>query len=71
MKILAARRQESLRDTIKARLREIISSDVVDWGISVKSVEIQDIQHRTVWRQDFNDRDRPDKSRSLRGDSTP
>lgn len=32
------------------------------------SVEIQDVQHRTVWRQDFNDRDRPDKSRSLRGD---
>ncbi len=29
---------------IKARLREIISSDVVDWGISVKSVEIQDIK---------------------------
>jgi regulator of protease activity HflC (stomatin/prohibitin superfamily) len=34
----------SSRDTIKARLREIISSDVVDWGISVKSVEIQDIK---------------------------
>jgi len=37
----------SSRDTIKARLREIISGDVVDWGISVKSVEIQDI--RTPW----------------------
>lgn len=34
----------SSRDTIKARLREIISGDVVDWGISVKSVEIQDIK---------------------------
>lgn len=34
----------SSRDTIKARLKEIISSDVVDWGISVKSVEIQDIK---------------------------
>lgn len=34
----------SSRDTIKARLREIISSDVIDWGISVKTVEIQDIK---------------------------
>jgi regulator of protease activity HflC (stomatin/prohibitin superfamily) len=34
----------SSRDTIKARLREIISGDVVDWGISIKSVEIQDIK---------------------------
>ncbi|MBZ0253322.1 MAG: SPFH/Band 7/PHB domain protein [Candidatus Methylomirabilis sp.] len=34
----------SSRDMIKARLKEIISSDVVDWGISVKSVEIQDIK---------------------------
>jgi regulator of protease activity HflC (stomatin/prohibitin superfamily) len=34
----------SSRDTIKARLREIISGDVVDWGLSVKSVEIQDIK---------------------------
>lgn len=41
----------SSRDTIKARLREIISSDVVDWGISVKSVEIQDIKPSSSMQQ--------------------
>ena len=34
----------SSRDIIKARLKEIISDDVTDWGILVKSVEIQDIK---------------------------
>jgi hypothetical protein len=32
------------------------------------SVEIQDAQNQTVWRQDFKDRDRPDRSRSPRHD---
>ncbi|HHD77174.1 MAG TPA: paraslipin, partial [Campylobacteraceae bacterium] len=30
-------------DTIKARLKDQIIDDVADWGITVKSVEIQDI----------------------------
>jgi len=34
----------SSRDVIKARLKDIISDDVTDWGILVKSVEIQDIK---------------------------
>jgi len=34
----------SSRDKIKARLRESISDEAVDWGITVKSVEIQDIK---------------------------
>jgi regulator of protease activity HflC (stomatin/prohibitin superfamily) len=34
----------SSRDVIKARLKEIISNDVVDWGVVIKSVEIQDIK---------------------------
>jgi len=34
----------SSRDIIKARLKDIISDDVTDWGILVKSVEIQDIK---------------------------
>ncbi|MSM41467.1 MAG: hypothetical protein GJT30_17755 [Geobacter sp.] len=34
----------SSRDIIKARLKDIISEDVTDWGILVKSVEIQDIK---------------------------
>ncbi|MBI4755237.1 MAG: SPFH/Band 7/PHB domain protein [Betaproteobacteria bacterium] len=34
----------SSRDKIKARLRESISDEAVDWGLTVKSVEIQDIK---------------------------
>jgi regulator of protease activity HflC (stomatin/prohibitin superfamily) len=34
----------SSRDQIKARLRESISEEVLDWGLTVKSVEIQDIK---------------------------
>jgi len=33
----------SSRDKIKARLRESIADEAIDWGLSVKSVEIQDI----------------------------
>ena len=34
----------SSRDKIKVRLRESISDEAVDWGLTVKSVEIQDIK---------------------------
>jgi regulator of protease activity HflC (stomatin/prohibitin superfamily) len=34
----------SSRDRIKARLRESIADEAVDWGIGIKSVEIQDIK---------------------------
>ncbi|MGB9690909.1 MAG: SPFH domain-containing protein [Candidatus Sumerlaeaceae bacterium] len=34
----------SSRDRIKARLREAIVDEAADWGITVKSVEIQDIR---------------------------
>lgn len=34
----------SSRDKIKARLRESISDEAMDWGLAVKSVEIQDIK---------------------------
>lgn len=33
----------SSRELIKIRLKESISSDIVDWGIALKTVEIQDI----------------------------
>ncbi|MGQ9797290.1 SPFH domain-containing protein [Desulfosoma sp.] len=33
----------SSRDLIKAKLKEAISDDIADWGIMVKTVEIQDI----------------------------
>lgn len=34
----------SNRDAIKARLRESIADEAIDWGLTVKSVEIQDIK---------------------------
>ena len=34
----------SNRDRIKARLREAIADEAIDWGLTVKSVEIQDIK---------------------------
>ncbi len=34
----------SSRDNIKARLRESIADEAIDWGLTVKSVEIQDIK---------------------------
>ena len=33
----------SSRDMIKSRLKEAISDDIADWGITLKTVEIQDI----------------------------
>lgn len=34
----------SSRDQIKARLKDSIANDVADWGLTLKSVEIQDIK---------------------------
>ncbi len=34
----------SSRDHIKARLKSSISDDISDWGITLKTVEIQDIK---------------------------
>lgn len=34
----------SSRDKIKVRLRESIADEVLDWGLTIKSVEIQDIK---------------------------
>ncbi len=34
----------SSRDKIKARLRESIADEALDWGLTVKSVEIQDVK---------------------------
>ncbi|GAA3963954.1 SPFH domain-containing protein [Allohahella marinimesophila] len=38
----------SSRDKIKLRLRESISDDIADWGINLKTVEIQDINPSTT-----------------------
>ena len=41
----------SSRDTIKARLKDAISDDIAEWGISLKSVEIQDINPSPTMQQ--------------------
>lgn len=38
----------SSRDHIKAKLKAAISDDIADWGITLKTVEIQDIQPSTT-----------------------
>ncbi|HCK30060.1 MAG TPA: hypothetical protein DHW29_07645, partial [Acinetobacter ursingii] len=38
----------SSRDHIKAKLKAAISDDISDWGITLKTVEIQDIQPSTT-----------------------
>src|SRR5690242_1619285 len=34
----------SSREKIKARLKEMIADEAIDWGLTIKSVEIQDIK---------------------------
>lgn len=41
----------SSRDLIKARLKEAISDDIADWGITLKTVEIQDINPSETMQQ--------------------
>lgn len=41
----------SSRDMIKARLKESISDDIADWGIVMKTVEIQDINPSGTMQQ--------------------
>ncbi|MAT50374.1 MAG: hypothetical protein CMK32_04215 [Porticoccaceae bacterium] len=41
----------SSRDQIKAKLKQAISDDIADWGITLKTVEIQDINPSTTMQQ--------------------
>ena len=41
----------SSRDMIKAKLKESISDDIADWGITLKTVEIQDINPSGTMQQ--------------------
>ncbi|MDG1311265.1 MAG: SPFH/Band 7/PHB domain protein [Porticoccaceae bacterium] len=41
----------SSRDQIKAKLKESISDDIADWGITLKTVEIQDINPSGTMQQ--------------------
>ena len=41
----------SSRDQIKAKLKDLISDDIADWGITLKTVEIQDINPSGTMQQ--------------------
>lgn len=63
----------SSRDKIKARLRESISDEALDWGVSVKTVEIQDIKpsesmQRAMELQAAAERERKAKVTRAEGD---
>ena len=45
----------SSRDQIKAKLKESISDDIADWGITLKTVEIQDINPSESIQGGFDD----------------
>lgn len=63
----------SSRDQIKARLKESIADDVADWGMTLKSVEIQDIKpsptmQESMERQAAAERERKAKVTKAEGD---
>ena len=60
----------SSRDKIKARLREMIADEAVDWGLTVKSVEIQDIKPSSRCRRRWSSRPRRAGAQG-RGDQAP
>jgi regulator of protease activity HflC (stomatin/prohibitin superfamily) len=63
----------SSRDQIKAKLKESISDDVSDWGLTLKSVEIQDIKpsptmQESMEKQAAAERERKAKVTKAEGD---
>ncbi len=53
----------SSRDMIKARLKESISDDISDWGIVMKSVEIQDINPSGTMQQAMEEQAAAERAR--------
>jgi regulator of protease activity HflC (stomatin/prohibitin superfamily) len=53
----------SSRDIIKARLKESISDDIADWGIVMKSVEIQDINPSGTMQQAMEEQAAAERAR--------
>ena len=53
----------SSRDIIKARLKEAISDDISDWGIVMKSVEIQDINPSGTMQQAMEEQAAAERAR--------
>lgn len=53
----------SSRDLIKARLKESISDDIADWGITLKTVEIQDINPSGTMQQAMEEQAAAERAR--------
>jgi regulator of protease activity HflC (stomatin/prohibitin superfamily) len=53
----------SSRDHIKAKLKTAISDDIADWGIVLKTVEIQDINPSTTMQQAMEEQAAAERAR--------
>lgn len=53
----------SSRDHIKTRLKEGISDDIADWGITLKTVEIQDINPSTTMQASMEEQSAAERER--------
>jgi regulator of protease activity HflC (stomatin/prohibitin superfamily) len=53
----------SSRDHIKSRLKEAISDDIADWGITLKTVEIQDINPSTTMQSAMEEQAAAERAR--------
>ena len=53
----------SSRDHIKSKLKEAISDDIADWGITLKTVEIQDINPSTTMQQAMEEQAAAERAR--------
>ena len=53
----------SSRDHIKAKLKAAISDDISDWGITLKTVEIQDINPSTTMQQAMEEQAAAERAR--------
>jgi len=53
----------SNRDQIKAKLKEAISDDIADWGITLKTVEIQDINPSQTMQQAMEEQAAAERAR--------
>lgn len=53
----------SSRDHIKAKLKAAISDDIADWGITLKTVEIQDVNPSTTMQQAMEEQAAAERAR--------
>ena len=57
----------SSRDQIKAKLKDSISDDIADWGITLKTVEIQDINPSGTMQQAMEEQAAAERQRRATG----